>query len=457
MPVKSHYGHCFDLEFCRPGCTVWRGRVPAYSDFAFDPDRNHYVCPGGKELRKYHRAFAKPRDGLTKEGTMICFATTRLRAPARLSPSAARKGGVHGRKLNLISLDDGYSAPKTVEQTRRLIEEERVAFIFQTFGGFTNLAIRPYLNERKVPQLFGAAGADQLDDPQHFPWMVGFNPATSTEARIYGKRILATRPDAKIGVIYQNDQLGRSFLTGLRDGLGGEHVGMIVKEVSYEVSDPTVDSQVATLQGSGADTLIIAATSKAASQTIRKAYDIGWMPERYLFFGAASIVGTLKPAGLEKSKGLITAGYLKDATAPRWQDDPGSKNGRLSRRNTCLRRTFARVLRSTDTRWPRRWCMFSSNAAMICRARTFCVRRSTSRTLSCRCCCRASRSTLRPTITPDPTIAARAVQRRSLGTVWRADQRLSRRHLRITKVGRPPRRVACLADDRNDREPQARE
>ncbi|MGA2795763.1 MAG: ABC transporter substrate-binding protein, partial [Roseiarcus sp.] len=228
------------------------------------------------------------------------------------------KGGVHGRKLNFISLDDGYSAPKTVEQTRRLVEQERVAFIFQTLGGFTNLAIRAYLNENKVPQLFGAAGANQLDDPERFPWTVGFNPATDTEARIYAKHILVTRPDAKIGVIYQNDQLGRSFLTGLRDGLGPEHAGAIVKEVSYEVSDPTVDSQVVTLQGAGADTLIIAATPKAASQTIRKAYDIGWMPERYLFFGSASIVGTLKPAGLDKSKGLITAGYLKDATDPRW-------------------------------------------------------------------------------------------------------------------------------------------
>jgi branched-chain amino acid transport system substrate-binding protein len=235
------------------------------------------------------------------------------------------KGGVHGRKLNFISLDDGYSAPKTVEQTRRLVEQERVAFIFQTLGGFTNLAIRAYLNENKVPQLFGAAGANQLDDPERFPWTVGFNPATDTEARIYAKHILVTRPDAKIGVIYQNDQLGRSFLTGLRDGLGPEHAGAIVKEVSYEVSDPTVDSQVVTLQGAGADTLIIAATPKAASQTIRKAYDIGWMPERYLFFGSASIVGTLKPAGLDKSKGLITAGYLKDATDPRWWDDPGYK------------------------------------------------------------------------------------------------------------------------------------
>jgi branched-chain amino acid transport system substrate-binding protein len=235
------------------------------------------------------------------------------------------KGGVNARKLNLISLDDGYSAPKTVEQTRRLIEEEGVAFIFQTFGGFTNLAIRPYLNENRVPQLFGTAGADQLDDPQHFPWTVGFNPATSTEGRIYAKHILATKPDAKIGLLYQNDQLGKTFLTGVPDALGAEHAGMLVKEVSYEVTDPTVDSQVITLQGAGVDALIIAATNKAAAQTIRKVYDIGWTPERYLFFGAASIEGTLKPAGLEKSKGLITAGYLKDPTVPSWQDDPGFK------------------------------------------------------------------------------------------------------------------------------------
>jgi branched-chain amino acid transport system substrate-binding protein len=225
----------------------------------------------------------------------------------------------------LISLDDGYSAPKTVEQTRRLIEEEDVAFIFQTFGGFTNLAIRTYLNDNKVPQLFGAAGADQLDDPQHFPWTIGFNPATSTEGRIYAKHILATKPDAKIGILYQNDQLGKTFLAGVRDSLGVEHAGALVKEASYEVAEPTVDSQVVTLQGAGVDALIIAATAKAAAQTIRKVYDLGWMPDRYLFFGAASIAATLKPAGLEKSKGLITAGYLKDPTVPSWQDDPGFK------------------------------------------------------------------------------------------------------------------------------------
>ena len=238
------------------------------------------------------------------------------RAEAAYFKMINEKGGVNGRKLNLISLDDGYSPAKTVEQTRRLIEQEGVAFTFQSFGGFTNLAVRTYLNANKAPQLFVSAGADQIDDPDHFPWTIGFNPATSTEGRIYTKHILATKADAKIGVLYQNDQLGKTFLAGVRDALGDQHAGMLVKEVSYEVAEPTVDSQVVTLQGAGVDALIIAATSKAAAQAIRKVYDIGWTPERYLFFGAASIAGTLKAAGLEKSKGLITAGYLKDPTVP---------------------------------------------------------------------------------------------------------------------------------------------
>ena len=251
--------------------------------------------------------------------------STIARAQAAYFTMINEKGGVNGRKLNLISLDDGYSPAKTVEQTRRLIEQEGVAFTFQSFGGFTNLAVRTYLNANKAPQLFVSAGADQIDDPDHFPWTIGFNPATSTEGRIYTKHILATKADAKIGVLYQNDQLGKTFLAGVRDALGDQHAGMLVKEVSYEVAEPTVDSQVVTLQGAGVDALIIAATSKPAAQAIRKVYDLGWTPERYLFFGAASIAGTLKPAGLEKSKGLITAGYLKDPTVPTWQDDPGFK------------------------------------------------------------------------------------------------------------------------------------
>ena len=233
-------------------------------------------------------------------------------------------GGVNGRKINLISLDDGYSPPKTVEQTRQLIEREQVAFIFGTLEGVTNLATRQYLNENRIPQLFLAAAADIFADPR-FPWTMGLNPALITEAHIYAKHIRSTSPDAKIEVLFQNDVLGKPFLAGIREGLGPERGGMIVKEASYEVSDPTVDSQIVALQGSGADTLVIVATPKPAAQAIRKAYNIGWMPQRYLFSGAASIIATLKPAGLDKSKGVITAVYGKDPTDLRWKDDPGYK------------------------------------------------------------------------------------------------------------------------------------
>ena len=159
------------------------------------------------------------------------------------------QGGVNGRKINLISLDDGYSPPKTVEQVRRLVEEEKVAFLFNTLGTPSNTAIRPYCNDNKVPQLFVATGAAKWDDPKHFPWTMGYNPSYQTEARIYAKHILATKPDAKIAVLYQNDDFGKDYLTGLKDGLGADKAGMIVKEASYETSEPTVDSQVVTLQG----------------------------------------------------------------------------------------------------------------------------------------------------------------------------------------------------------------
>jgi ABC-type branched-subunit amino acid transport system substrate-binding protein len=231
-------------------------------------------------------------------------------------------GGVNGRKINLISLDDGYSPPKTVEQTRQLIEHEQVAFIFGTLGGVTNLAIRQYLNDNRIPQLFLAAAADIFADPR-FPWTMGLNPALVTEAHIYAKHIRSTNANAKIGVLFQNDVLGKPFLAGLREGLGPEGGGMVVKEASYEVSDPTVDSQIVALQGSGADTLVIAAAPKPAAQAIRKAHDIGWTPQRYLFSGSASIIATLKPAGLDKSNGVITGVYEKDPSDPRWKDDPG--------------------------------------------------------------------------------------------------------------------------------------
>ncbi len=235
------------------------------------------------------------------------------------------QGGVNGRKLNLISVDDGYSPPKTVEQTRRLVEQEGVAFIFGSLGTPTNAAIRSYLNDNKVPQLLITTGAAMFGDPQRYPWTMGAIPNYQTEAHIFAKHILATGPDAKIGVLYQNDSYGKDYLIGLRDGLGVDHAGMVVKEVSYEVTDPTVDLQVVTLQGSGADTLMIAATPKAAAQTIRKVYDIGWRAARYLSTPANSIAKVLKPAGLDKSTGLITGVFAKDPTDARWKDDPGFK------------------------------------------------------------------------------------------------------------------------------------
>src|SRR5271154_6176738 len=216
------------------------------------------------------------------------------------------QGGVNGRKINLISLDDGYSPPKTVEQVRRLVEQEQVAFLFNTLGTPPNAAIRQYLNDNKIPQLFVATGAAMFGDPQHFPWTIGFQPNYQTEAAIFGKHILATKPDAKIGVLYQNDSFGKDYLIGLKAGLGPDHAAMVIKEVSYETSEPTVDSQVVTLQGSGADVFLIATTPKFGAQTIRKAYDIGGTPARYLTDVSQSIASVMKPAGLEKSKGVIT-------------------------------------------------------------------------------------------------------------------------------------------------------
>jgi branched-chain amino acid transport system substrate-binding protein len=235
------------------------------------------------------------------------------------------QGGINGRKINLISLDDAYSPPKTVEQVRRLVEDEKVAFLFQTLGTPPNLAIRQYLNDNKVPQLFVSTGAATFSDPQHFPWTMGYNPNYQTESRIYGKHILATKPDGKIGVLFQNDSFGKDYLIGLKDGLGGDHAGMIVKQASYETSEPTIDSQIVTLQGSGADILLIAATPKFAAQAIRKSADLGWNAVRYLSNVSPSIASVLKPAGLDSSKGLITAYYGKDPTDARWKDDPGMK------------------------------------------------------------------------------------------------------------------------------------
>ena len=237
------------------------------------------------------------------------------------------QGGINGRKVNLISLDDAYSPPRTVEQVRKLVEEDLVLALFQTAGTPSNSAIHKYVNAKKVPHLFLATGATKWGDPANFPWTIGFQPSYQIEAHIYAKYILKNKPDAKIAVLYQNDDYGKDYLKGLKDGLG-DKVGMIVAEASYEVSDPTVDSQIVTLKSSGADVLFTIALSKFASQTIRKAHDIGWKPLHFINNVATSVGTVLSPAGLDKSVGLITAGYLKDPTDPQWGKDEGMQRWR---------------------------------------------------------------------------------------------------------------------------------
>jgi branched-chain amino acid transport system substrate-binding protein len=234
-------------------------------------------------------------------------------------------GGINRRKVNLISLDDGYSPPKTVEQTRRLVEQQQVAFIFGSVGTAQNAAIRSYLNDNKIPQVFIASGFSMFADPRHYPWTIAFNPSNRTEGYVFAKHVLSSKPDAKIAVLYQNDDLGKDYLNGVKDGLGASHAAALVKEASYEVSEPTVDSQVITLQGSGADTLIIGANPKAASQALRKAYDLGWAPERYLGSTGSSITSVLQPAGIDKSKGVITNYWRKDPADSRWANAPDYK------------------------------------------------------------------------------------------------------------------------------------
>ena len=231
------------------------------------------------------------------------------------------KGGINGRTINMLSVDDGYSPPKTVEQIRRLVEQEQVAFTFQTLGTPCNTAIHKYMNDHKVPQLFVATGATKWNDPKNFPWTIGWQPNYQTESHIYSKHLLTTKPDGKIGVLYQNDDYGKDYVTGLKQGLGDKYEKMVVKEVSYEVTDPTVESQVVALQAAGADVFFNITTPKFAAQAIRKAYDIGWKPVHYLNNVSISVSAVLQPAGLDKSAGLISVAYYKDPTDPKWKDD----------------------------------------------------------------------------------------------------------------------------------------
>ena len=236
------------------------------------------------------------------------------------------QGGINGRKINLISLDDGYSPPKTVEQTRRLVEEESVLLTFQSLGTAHNTAVQKYMNAKQVPQLFVATGATKWGDPEHFPWTMGWQPPYQHESHIYAKYLLKNKPDAKVAILYQNDDFGKDYLKGFKDGLGDKAVKMIVAEVSYEPTDSTIDSQIVSLQASGADVIFVAAIPKFAAQSIRKVFDIGWRPLYVLTNVSSSIATVLQPAGLEKSVGVVSSAYIKDPTDPAWKDDKAVKD-----------------------------------------------------------------------------------------------------------------------------------
>ncbi|WP_024510815.1 ABC transporter substrate-binding protein [Bradyrhizobium sp. ARR65] len=235
------------------------------------------------------------------------------------------EGGINGRKINFISYDDGYSPPKTVEQARKLVESDEVLLIFNSLGTPPNSAIQKYMNAKKVPQLFVATGATKWNDPKDFPWTMGWQPNYQSESRIYAKYMLKNHPSGKIAVLYQNDDYGKDYLKGLKDGLGAKASSMIVAEESYETTEPTIDSHIVTLKASGADIFFNVTTPKFAAQAIRKVAEIGWKPVHFLNNVSVSIGSVMKPAGFENDQGIISSAYLKDPTDPQWKDDAGMK------------------------------------------------------------------------------------------------------------------------------------
>jgi len=238
------------------------------------------------------------------------------------------KGGINGRKITFLSLDDGYSPPRTVEQTRKLVEQEGVAFMFNSLGTPTNSAVQKYLNQKKVPQLFVATGGDKWGDPQHFPWTIGWQTSYRAEAQIYAKYILAEKPNAKIGLLYQNDDFGKDYLNGLKDVLGAERFAKIVTAVSYEATDATIDSQLVSLKGAGVDVLLTATVPKFGAMSIRKVHELDWHPQHFMSNVAISVGTVIEPGGRENAIGLISADYRKDPTDPTWKDDAGIKQWR---------------------------------------------------------------------------------------------------------------------------------
>ena len=235
------------------------------------------------------------------------------------------EGGINGRKINFISYDDAYSPPKAVEQARKLVESDEVLLIFDPLGTPSNTAIQRYMNAKKVPQLFVSTGATKWNDPQNFPWTIGWQPNYQSEARIYARYILRERPNARIGVLYQNDDYGKDYLKGLKDGLGDKAASMIVAEDAYEVTETTINSHVVKMKSLNADVFVDVATPKFAAQAIRKTGEIGWKPLHILNSVATSIGAVIKPAGFENAQGIISVAYLMDPLDPTWRDDPGMK------------------------------------------------------------------------------------------------------------------------------------
>jgi branched-chain amino acid transport system substrate-binding protein len=236
------------------------------------------------------------------------------------------EGGINGRKINFISYDDGYSPPKAVEQARKLVESDEVLLIFNPLGTPSNSAIQKYMNAKKVPQLFVATGATKWNDPKNFPWTMGWQPNYQSEGRIYAKYIMKEKPNAKIGILYQNDDFGKDMLKGLKDGLGAKAASMIIAEEPYEVSVPTVDAQIVALKSKGADVFMSFTTPKFGAQSIKKVAELQWKPTFILNNVAASVGSVIKPAGFDNAQGVISAAYSKDPTDPQFKDDPGVKN-----------------------------------------------------------------------------------------------------------------------------------
>jgi branched-chain amino acid transport system substrate-binding protein len=265
-----------------------------------------------------------------KIGNIVAYSgpVSSLGVIARIEDAYFKKindeGGINGRKIKFISYDDAYSPPKSVEQARKLVESDEVLLIFNPIGTPSNVAIQKYLNAKKVPQLFVGSGATRWNDPKDFPWTMGYQPNYQNEGRIYAKYLLREKPDARIAVLYQNDDLGKDYLKGLRDGLG-QKASMIVAEEGYETSEPTIDSHIVNLKSTGADVFIAVALTKVAAQSIRKVAELGWRPLFILSSIGSSIGTVIHPVGFDKAQGLISTAYLKDSSDPQWNDDEGMK------------------------------------------------------------------------------------------------------------------------------------